>query len=319
MKHPNLQANINQTEQDVKKKIILPVDLVNIPRRGYGSQAGKGSLASPLYPAIYVNSGHKLNWGLPGRYDKRCGEVIGWVRCGCGVKPYTVYHRSFICKCAWKYIKEVAWETTDRLYASMQLLGIPTKYLEHIVMSPPQAEYLSVEDKQGYKNITKKVNRYLKMIGIRGGVVIFHPFRLKHLDGSICDEKKACNKKHIEEFSPHWHIIGFGKLRMKSNEFHSKTDWVYKTIRYVSDVRGCRYVLRYLMGHCGVLYNGNHQGNKVIKWIGEISCKVIGKQTTRGVDIICPKCNQKIEILDENQNPTGKCLTGRTFHYYLRP
>jgi hypothetical protein len=324
-----LNANISPTEQDVKKKIILPVDLGDIPRHwGYEGQARQGDNASPCILHITHNKtspqkNRQIEWVLPGKYPKPdCNEFIAYQDCNNrhkGMKPYYRNHHSHLCACWSEWQRRVAIQETERLYEACKLNGLTTKTIRHIVISPPVSEYPKFRTEREFKNITKKLYRLLdKYIkGMYGGDIVFHYYRLKHIDGSECEEKRFCDREHIEIESPHFHYIGTGYF-VNSDVFYRETGWVYKTIRKIRDERECRSTLRYIMSHCAIDDKNGKQGNKIIRQIGFNSKRKLGRKVIK-IDITCKICGERIELYDENKNPTGYYLRGQRFLYYLRP
>jgi hypothetical protein len=73
-------------------------------------------------------------------------------------------------------------------------------------------------DKKGradYCRIFRKAAKdYLErnMRGFWGGVIFFHPWRRRHMDGSEC-KRKDCHHKHQWVWGPHFHFVGYGRMR----------------------------------------------------------------------------------------------------------
>ena len=90
-------------------------------------------------------------------------------------------------KCHKKWMSRESNKATNRILQFQKDYG---KKVRHIVVSPPK-KYRDLP----IKKVRKKIYSILKQCGVVGGVIIFHPFRLK-------------NKQW--HYFPHFHILAFG-------------------------------------------------------------------------------------------------------------
>lgn len=182
--------------------------------------------------------------------------------------------------------------------------------LTHVTFSLPESDY---EDFDIWKE-RQNVYKHAEMIGLTGGVVIFHPFRVKsEYKKPLYDAVKAAgligglwagihanalNKASWDEytyFAPHFHVIGyFPQIAMKSNVFHERTGWVYKSIGYNKE-RNVFKTARYLFTHCAVI-----EGKQACTYFGVASynkttVEIIKEKTFKK----CPNCGSENYYLIE--------------------
>ena len=170
-----------------------------------------------------------------------------------------------------------------------------------------------------YRIASDILRRYVRLYG---GVLILHPWRFKHLDGSTCPDKKDCKERHIPVFSPHFHYIGWGYWA-KSNVVYAQTGIVYKKISpgQSRDVLATAY---YLLTHCGILLSRQEvydyslkapiagtetykQVGKTYRWYGMLSQSKGGfHELSRAWDIAsCPTCASPVHEYDIDLNSEG--------------
>lgn len=162
-------------------------------------------------------------------------------------------------------------------------------HINHFVLSVPASEY----DNFDLDKMKKQAVKYAKQIGISGGAIAFHPYRvIEDLKKPIRRAMKARGLdggdwvgihanvlglgswREYVVFSPHFHIVGYFKLKEKSNDFVRRTGWVYKNIsvaehRYAENQEGVRRIFAYALTHHAiakgkhnVTYFGNASYNK---------------------------------------------------------
>lgn len=137
----------------------------------------------------------------------------------------------------------------------------------HVIFSVPAAAY----DDFNYEKACKKCIEFTKTIGILGGSIIFHPYRIKKeyhkplfdalkglsLPGGIwrAVHDNLLNLNSWEDyvyFSPHFHVLGYyPKIVVKSDVFYETTGWTYKAIG-VTQQRNVFRTARYLLTHHAV-------------------------------------------------------------------
>jgi hypothetical protein len=131
----------------------------------------------------------------------------------------------------------------------------------HIAFSPPESDWgLDVDV------LRRKCYKIAKLVGVKGGSCIFHPFRF--------------TKTKVKCFSPHFHIIGFGWLR-GVELWYNQTKWVSKGLGVRRSVES---TFRYQLSHAGVSTVGKHS----ITWFGVCSYNKLSLGSSPEFDK--PKC-----------------------------
>lgn len=130
-------------------------------------------------------------------------------------------------------------------HTAWKAFGRHLGYINHIELSVPDNEYKDFDKKE----MNAKAIKYAKQIGISGGGLVFHPFRIKkEYQRPIQKAIKAAGKKMgswdgVREnilglpspedylvFSPHFHIVGYFRIKQKSSDFYKQTGWTYTNI-----------------------------------------------------------------------------------------
>jgi len=213
---------------------------------------------------------------VPGTLDKTseyCNTVVAAEYCqDCGkVEPRFYHCNNWDCpSCYFHTATRAAHRAEDRLLGVQKAFGDVGKYpgrIIHVMFSVPEAEYEDFD----YKKSRKACYQYADMIGMLGGVVAYHPYRVKkEYHKPLLDYLKTAGLpgghwRAIKDnplglaswrdyiyFAPHFHILGFyPKIVMKSNEFFELTGWTYKAIGVYQD-RNVFRTLRYLCTHLAV-------------------------------------------------------------------
>lgn len=164
-----------------------------------------------------------------------------------------------------------------------------------------------------------------------GGILVLHPWRQVHLDGSECG-RHDCTKEHTWTWSPHFHFIGFGWW-VKSNEFYAATGWTYTKfghgIKRRSDAdesqRSLFNTLHYQLSHCGLLVEGRHiydsdsrlavpgtlelaQVGQVIRYVGMLSNSKGGYRVeSASFEVqLCKHCKSDMHAWDVVRDDSGQ-------------
>lgn len=228
---------------------------------------------SLLYPAYgpsttgsYIEDGQRLI-ALPshGVSGKNCGTVrFGYCcsndRCEDHGKVH-LYHEncgSMLCpSCHTKAEERAARRITDRLdgmKGAYEAEGRHFGPLDHVELSPPPDRFSEAEigTLEGYRRAFQWAEDLLRQhVRNPAGVLVIHPWRFKHPDGSTCDEKKHCDQHHIPVYGLHFHFVGYGYWQ-KSSEVHELTGAVYKKIR-PGESRDIFATVAYELSHCGLM------------------------------------------------------------------
>jgi len=222
---------------------------------------------------------------IPGSQEKTsdfCNTVVSAEYCrDCGKVEARFYHcNDWGCPtCYFWTASRAAHRLEDRLTGVQRAYALIGKHpgrIMHVIFSVPESEYEDFD----YKESRKSCIEFSKMIGVLGGSVIFHPFRVKkEYRKPLFDALKAAGLpggiwRGIHEdilslgswreyvfFAPHFHVLGFyPRVVLKSNKFFELTGWTYKAVGVAQDrniYRTARYVLTHhavLPGHAAVYF-----------------------------------------------------------------
>jgi hypothetical protein len=170
--------------------------------------------------------------------------------------------------CYESWASRQAVNSSDRLIQAIGLYkheGYVIGRVNHITFSPPQemAKDL-IRTSGGSRTLRTMAKDMAKRAGVRGGAMIFHPFRQN-------DPRENNYREDLKPYvwyeSPHFHVIGFGWLK-KSDEFYNETGWIYKNIGRRETIKG---TIKYTLTHCGiadgfqaVTYFGLFSNNKIV-------------------------------------------------------
>ena len=156
----------------------------------------------------------------------------------------------------------------------------------HAVMSPPEGEIRTLQQVyDGYR----EAYRMAEQKGVRGGVAIFHGFRVK---GTVQQQYRAADPdmgiwawlldvrpeswRSLTYWSPHWHIIGLCR-EFEADDPDAQDGWVARRIRSLAPHEGLRDreayddmvgVVRYLMSHA-TFESGTSRD--CVRWFGELA------------------------------------------------
>lgn len=122
-------------------------------------------------------------------------------------------------------------------YSAWLLFGRNLGYINHIELSVPESQYRCFDKNK----MTARAIKYSKQIGISGGGIVFHAFRIKkEYQRPIQQAIRAAGKKMgswdgVREnilglpspedyivFSPHFHVVGFFRLKQSLISFIRK-------------------------------------------------------------------------------------------------
>ena len=160
---------------------------------------------------------------------------------------------------------------------------------KHIAVSVPEKDWGLVQT--DYPKLRAKIYKVAKRTGVRGGALIFHPFRRKcprcgatpEMGHSTCF--KCGNLWFSWYFSPHFHIVGFGWIEGTAEEY-SKSGYVVVNIGRRKSVGG---TFLYILSHAGV-----HLDYHVITWFGDLSYNKLKVEPVLTDGNTCPTCGAKL-------------------------
>ena len=186
--------------------------------------------------------------------------------------------------CRQKWAGRLAGRAENRI---SQVSGLgPAK---HVVISLPQKDYGLVQT--DYPGLRRKVYKILKKVGVRGGCLIFHPFRRRCPRCGTVPEMghKACLKcrNYWFEwyFSPHFHVVGFGWVKGTGKEF-LRSGYVVKNVGCRKSVGG---TVLYQLSHAGV-----HLDYHVVTWFGACSYNKLRVEPEERERPTCPTCGARL-------------------------
>lgn len=212
---------------------------------------------------------------------KGCLEHELHNKLGYGDKIWLVqYQRSCyrpICQiCYLKWIARQANRATRRIEKYQK----KTKWQPiHIFLSAPLRDF-----DLSHKELRKKVYQILKEMKFIGGAVIFHPFRLD----------KATKTRW--NYSPHFHIVGYGYIAGWHDEIKRKYGW---ELGYRGKRESVFQTFCYLLSHCGV-----KKGFHTVTWFGDLSYGKLKILKEVKLHDQCPYCLKKlVEIYHEDVDP----------------
>ena len=262
------------SHSDALRDIEIPPYLALRPSNtGYDCSTPYGPSTIELGQTYLILPGH-------GTAKNNCGEVLFAVACGsdacrhehgyslrmrnCGRLSCPICRDGAIARATKRAVERIE-GLTEAYEQEGQRLG-PISHCQ--LSTSPDSPLLSPEvlsTKEGlnraYQEARKLLKRYCRGYG---GILILHPWRQIHLDGSQCG-RHDCRKKHTWVWSPHFHYLGVGWWT-KADEFYAATGWTYTKFGYGArkrrDVnerqRSIYKTLCYELSHCGILVEGQH-------------------------------------------------------------
>lgn len=237
-----------------------------------------------LYPAVYGKLFSRVLLPGKGKKPRNCRSWTPTFFCpNCGKPHFTKGN----CKKATCPDCEVDWRF-DRCQSIMERIlsqKIQRKRrCRHFVVSPEVGDY--PESLEGLKELRKDAYEFAKGKGVKGGVVIFHPFRiLPEAKDRLWNEiesdddefklwKKLLEKEWSEilssvYYAPHFHILGVGEKGDNTFEEAEESDrFVWKGIGELSEASDLGKATMYLLSHAGVFEKSHYSS---IVWFGSLS------------------------------------------------
>jgi len=213
-------------------------------------------------------------------------------------RDYIEKHQNFCyelkCKiCLWPAISRTSNKVTRRLGHYMKKSG---KKLSHVVVSVPKLDKDLDE-----KKIKQRVLRKLVQVGLTGGFIAIHPFRVEG------DDSEEYQKGDWYP-SLHYHCIVAGWVNGKKvkKEFE-KSGYVIRKIRTLYDEKDVYGCARYVLSHAGV-----KEKRHSYSWYGILSYKKLSVSVTKENDSEvskCPYCKSRLQELilkQEDRGPPGE-------------
>ncbi len=309
----------------------------------------------------YVLSG--LPFEIPGLGDAResCLDIQTYISCPSGHVKIPIRNSCQRVECPECYD---SWCRRAGHRISERLRGVRAAYwhtrraeykkvrsMRHFVFSPPAGHLEPGADLDDAFGLWTDFSRIWGVL--EGGCVIFHPYRLRdqiqrdlsaymhargscevearenYADGGLWrlahqDVLKIGGMENYVEWSPHYHVLGFGFVAVKSDVLYDCSGWVYKNLGPRSPrIRKCQksgniideveITARYQLSHAGVERGPSGQYRSAYRWFGVCAvsnCKLdrspVGTTIIRlTVDsvLICPTCGRYLTMCVD-------CITG---------
>lgn len=195
-------------------------------------------------------------------------------------------------------------------HAALCDTGVYPGHVNHFTFSPPISEYGNFD----LDKMKKMAVKYAKQVGISGGSIAFHPYRIKgDLKKRIRRAMKAMGLeggdwvgvhanvlglkswRDYVYFSPHFHIVGYFKLKEQSNDFIRRTGWVYKNIsmseRHRAEGYGdvCR-IFAYILTHHAI-----EKRRHSVTYFGDAYYSKFETKTWKEIELKkCPDCSAQM-------------------------
>lgn len=202
-----------------------------------------------------LNLGKHMGFNLDG-VDMAGKAYVEWYHRNCGRAECP------ICKEKW------AGKEAGRIEHRLKYFWKWGKVL-HIIISPSEKDLL----KLSFAKLKAKMYRVARLRGIKGGCVIWHPFR-ENDDGTW-------------RVSGHFHVLGFGWVRNVSQGFKSD-GWLVKNIQDGKEERSVFKTAMYQLSHCGI--NKKH---RPVVWFGVCSSKIKVPEQEEEKHV-CPCCGLEL-------------------------
>jgi hypothetical protein len=168
--------------------------------------------------------------------------------------------------------------------------------VKHFVVSPPPDTIVTEEN---YVKKRSEVEKIARKRGVKGGIVVFHPYRLhcKKCDVRVDDYSKTCVKCGGSDFhwvpSPHWHVIGFGYIATMTKKEYHEIGWVVVNLGVRESIF---WTVQYVLSHAGVYVDPEGKKHfKIVSWFGVLSYNK--KLVVPVVDVVyqfCPYCGGRL-------------------------
>jgi hypothetical protein len=126
-----------------------------------------------------------------------------------------------------------------------------------------------------YPGLRRKAYKLARFVGVRGGCVVFHPWRKKGSEWV---------------WSPHFHMLGFGWISgERVREVHKGEGWLIKNVGVRKRPRA---VLAYLLSHAGI-----HPHRQTVTWFGALSYNKFSCSPYVPEEEVCPVCGGSMKPL----------------------
>lgn len=270
---------------NVMLPLLLVFGLFNLP--GFGSKT-KPECNTVTY-ADYCPDCHQVEPKYYHCFNWECPECLHWT--------------------ASRAAKRIA-ERIIGCHAALCDTGIYPGHINHLTFSPPAFEY----DGFDLDKMKKKAIEYAKAVGVSGGAIAFHPYRIKGdlkkpirramkamgLEGGDWDGVHANvlglkSWRDYAYFSPHFHIVGYFKLKEQSDDFIRRTGWVYKNIsmserHHAENKDGVCRIFAYVLTHHAIEKRRHN-----VTYFGDAYYSKFETKTWKEIELKkCPDCSSQM-------------------------
>jgi hypothetical protein len=268
----------------------------------------------PVYRAEYEKD-HKIKIPGIGHPKEDCGQFTRVITCPeCDYKqPIPLSCGRALCPVCWK-----KWAGREADNIADRILGFKNAYKKEVkgrrlgnpvdfIISPPKDT--KVTRKEDIKKLKITATRLLKEAGIRGGVLIYHPYRMPKrikerlqplLDKNRYWDAPRENILNLNEWydyvylSSHFHGIGYGRIDGETvKKIYERTGWVIKFLRHLSNENEIFGKAFYDLSHSAIV-----EGIKAVSWFGSLSYNklhaVVSKRAYE--QAYCPQCGAPLEV-----------------------
>lgn len=237
--------------------------------------------------------------GFPG---PNCGI---WTYHGCLNHSPLVYvkKRKFRCRdrncpdCYLLWMKDEATTALRRIVQAMQQYKL--KGISHVVLSPPQDSHF--ETVADYRQLRNWATSIARMVGYKGGTLIFHPWRCRYYDGEKAGGINLRREGTFAVIGPHFHAFLDG-WNQNVETVYKDTGWVVKKVRFITSLKQIHDVLVYALEHSGIANIQSVFNTKTsihaLTWFGNMSYSTLKVPLRPDLEEEhCPHCDAPLSKL----------------------
>jgi hypothetical protein len=271
-------------------------------------------------------------WSLPGQSDlptnpDYCGTVRTGAKCPeCNTRVIITNNcdKPECPVCHSKYAQSHGSDVSDFLDGSNRAYynaGVKLGYLKHYTISPPQDWAIEqAKTYKGFKKVRDKAKKHLQALGLVGGSIVFHYYRLlpqisdlikkqgygtgKVSKGSLwqgaLDDCLGLGSVYSYVYpSPHFHVIAVGR-NSDTNVYYAKTGWLLKLINSINErslsrrYRHLKNVATYQLNHASRLVQNGKYKTHAVSYFGCFSSHYVGveQEFLQQEAYPCPVCDK---------------------------
>ena len=263
-------------------------------------------------------------WDIPGFGEAASGCGIYYpsgVCSSCGLVHFSTHQcgRRTCTNCWSQWAREAAVRQALRIsaYRETQPANIQRRTV-HAVVSPPQGKVNDLDDVRWARRVAADL---AEQQGIRGGAVIFHPFRpndsMKREWERVKDIVDCGMWVYIRrqsdsmddlldrvDWSPHFHVVG-PAVDVKEGDSEADGGWVFQNVRSLKPYDGPEDtealadtygLFRYLASHVGFSAD---ESMHAVTWYGDLSYNVFGEREMPPTSVVSRIERRLLEMAGE--------------------